>query len=266
MPKGATPPHSHDLMPKYNERGRRSTSTATDPSHTQKTSVGKPKRPITVYDAVAGRISTHGFIPAIPQASKNRDTISTHHTAVPPEDVLFRRRHAPERYEEDDVYFAHESLDDNRELPDSDLLKAVHAYTSDFYGKGLGSKAEVDFRSMDETALMCVGMLLEEYMQNILGDTGDLMFVEAGEEREGRVAVAAQGADRQELDAHEHGRQVKESEDRIEYEHGGEESPSNTTQTNDEHEALNSSESESIETGSARKRARLASEDSDSSV
>ena len=43
-----------DLMPKYNERGRRSTSTATDPSLTQKTSVGKPKRPITVYDAVAG--------------------------------------------------------------------------------------------------------------------------------------------------------------------------------------------------------------------
>ncbi|KAL9041148.1 MAG: hypothetical protein Q9180_001478 [Flavoplaca navasiana] len=231
-------------MPKYNERRRRSSSTASDPS----------------------RISTHGFIPAIPQASKNRDTISTHHTAVPPEDVLFRRRHAPERYEEDDVYFAHESLDDSRELPDSDLLKAVHAYTSDFYGKGLGNKAEVDFRSMDETALMCVGMLLEEYMQDILGDTGDLLFVEAGEEREGRGAVAAQKADRQELDAHEHGRQLKEIEEGVEQEHGGEESSSNMTETKDEHEALNSSESESTENGSARQRRRLVSEDSDSSV
>ena len=119
---------------------------------------------------------------------------------------------------------------------------------------------------MDETALMCVGMLLEEYMQNILGDTGDLVFVEAGEEKEGRGAVAAQEADRQELDAYEYGRYVKESEEGIEYEHGGEKSPSNTTETNDEHEALKSSESESIKNVSVRKRARLASEESDSSV
>ena len=147
------------------------------------------------------------------------------------------------------------------------MLKAVHAYTSDFYGKGLGIQAEVDFRSMDETALMCVGILLEEYMQNILGNTGDLVFVEAGEEKEGRGAVVAQDIDSLESDAHEHGRRVKETENIAENEDGGDEgSTSNTTETEDEHEALTSCESQNTENGFARKRARLASEDSDSSI
>ncbi|KAL8672976.1 MAG: hypothetical protein Q9168_002609 [Polycauliona sp. 1 TL-2023] len=196
----------------------------------------------------------------------NRDTISTHHTAVTPEDVLFRRRHAPERYEEDDLYFAHENLGDGQELPDSDLLKAVHAYASDFYGKGLGSKAEVDFKSMDETALMCVGVLLEEYMETILGDTGDLVFVEAGEEKEGRDPHAAQHVDQRDREVSEDGKGVEEIEKVVEPESDEEGSSSATTETEHEHEAPTSSEGESTEnTGRARKRARLSSEDDESS-
>ncbi|KAL8756784.1 MAG: hypothetical protein Q9199_002708 [Rusavskia elegans] len=259
--------HDHDLMPKRSERSRSRSSAAVAPSQRQNTVVEKPRRQITVYDAVAGRISTHGFIPPVPQASKNRDTLSTHHKAVPPEDVLFRRRHAPERYEEDDVYFAHENLSDSQELPDSDLLKAVHTYTSDFYGKGLGSKAEVDFRSMDETALMCVGVLLEEYMQRILGDTGDLVFVEAGEEKEGSAGFATQDTNRRKLGLErKDGRWVEETEEVAEQESEEEESSTNRAETEDEHEAPTSSESESTENGRARKRAKILSEDSESSV
>ncbi|KAL8850077.1 MAG: hypothetical protein Q9221_005003 [Calogaya cf. arnoldii] len=269
------PNHNHDLMPKPSERGR-PRSSAADLNQTQTTTVEKSKRPITVYDAVAGRVSTHGFIPAVPQASKYRDTISTHHTAVPPEDVLFRRRHAPERYEEDDVYFAHENLGDSQELPDSDLLKAIHAYASDFYGKGLGSKAEVDFGSMDETALMCVGVLLEEYMQSMLGDTGDLVFVEAGEEKEGRGRRPVQDANRQNLGAKsDDSRRVEENGEAFEQESEAveeqesdaeEEFSTSTTGIDDEQEAPTSSDGENTGNGRARKRARIMTEDGESSV
>ncbi len=52
-------------------------------------------------------------------------------------------------------------------MPGSDLLKAVHAYVSDFYarnyGYGEGVRGEgADWRSLDETALLAVGVLLEE--------------------------------------------------------------------------------------------------------
>lgn len=150
----------------------------------QKTISNPPRRrrQATLYDAIAGRISTTGFIPPqpLPSKSKTRDTSSTSVVPLPPEEVLFRRRNAPERYEEDDFYFAHEKLDP-RLLPDSDLLKTVHAYASDFYGRVLGEEeGKVSFGSLDETALLAVGLLLEEDVERLVGGTGDLVFVEGG--------------------------------------------------------------------------------------
>ncbi|KAL8773217.1 MAG: hypothetical protein Q9209_001893 [Squamulea sp. 1 TL-2023] len=231
-----------------------------------------PRCQITVYDAVAGRISTHGFIPAIPQASKNRDTTSTHHLPVPPEEVLFRRRHAPERYEEDDVYFAHENLKDSQELPDSDLLKTIHTYAADFYGKALGKEGDVDFKSMDETALMCAGVLLEEYVQSILGETGDMVFVEAGEEIEvGRRSASAEDAKGRKLSVKGKGRgsvgdeEVDEQESEVDDDNS---SVSSTGREDDDEESSSNeglSEDESTESGRARKRAKITSKDDDSS-
>ena len=162
-------------------------------------------RTITVYDAVAGkytpihpvqlpslplpahdpnpnqtgRISSKGFIPAQPFTSKNRDTLSSSSLAVAPEEVLFRRRGAPERSPENDIYWASRHLRADQVLPDSDLLKAVHAYASQFYGRR-GGKA--DFESLDGTALIAVGVLLEEWVNGVLSKGGDGVFVE-GEER-----------------------------------------------------------------------------------
>lgn len=98
--------------------------------------------------------------------------------AVPPEEVLFRREGAPIRYEEDDFYWADRDLADNQKLPESDLLKAIHAYASDFYGRAVKGKGKVDFESLDETALLAVGILMEEMACEALGETGDLAFVE----------------------------------------------------------------------------------------
>lgn len=66
-------------------------------------------------------------------------------------------------------------------MPDSDLLKGIHAYASDFYGRATTNGGILDFESLDETALLSLGILLEEMAEHVLGDTGDLAFVE-GEE------------------------------------------------------------------------------------
>ena len=92
--------------------------------------------------------------------------------------MLFRRKGAPIRYEEDDFYWADRNLTDNQKLPESDLLKAIHAYASDFYGRAVKGRGKVDFESLDETALLAVGVLMEEMARDALGETGDLAFVE----------------------------------------------------------------------------------------
>jgi hypothetical protein len=109
-----------------------------------------------------------------------RDTTSSSTTAVPPEAVLFRQKNAPTRYAESDIYFANEhgSITD---LPDSDLLKALHCYASDFYSRATVDGGLGDWRSLDETALIALGILMEEATRDTLGQTGDLVFTE-GEE------------------------------------------------------------------------------------
>ena len=97
--------------------------------------------------------------------------------------MLFRRKGAPIRYEEDDFYWADRHLTENQKLPESDLLKAIHAYASDFYGRAVKGKGMVDFESLDETALLAVGVLMEEMAGDVLGETGDMAFVE-GEDDE----------------------------------------------------------------------------------
>ncbi len=130
---------------------------------------------------VSGRISSNGFIPDRPFTSKHRDTLSSSEVAVPPEEVLFRRKNAPTRYEENDIYFASSNLLPHQKRPESDLLKAVHTYTSDFYERAT-RKPLIDCKSMDETALIALGILLEEAAGECLGQTGDLVFVEGEEE------------------------------------------------------------------------------------
>lgn len=110
---------------------------------------------------------------------------------VRPEEILFRRQNAPVRYEENDFYFAHESLPSDRPLPSSDLLEAIHAYSADFYDRATVDRGRDDYQSMDETALIAMGILLEEMARESLGETGDMVLVEGEEitdEENGRFA------------------------------------------------------------------------------
>ncbi|KAI2779687.1 hypothetical protein F4815DRAFT_472958 [Daldinia loculata] len=148
------------------------------------------RRNANVYDAVAGRVTT-----TLPLDDGSESEIPSHHSrtsrdhrrdpTLAPEEVLFRRIRAPVRYAEKDIYHAHEELRDGGRgtLPDSDMLKAVHSYSSHFYAALAAARGETDARnideqSMDETALLAFGILLEEASRNTLGKTGDLVFTE----------------------------------------------------------------------------------------
>ena len=101
--------------------------------------------------------------------------------AVSPEEVLFRSIKAPTSSQNDALYDWTASLQEN-ELPDSDLLKALHAYSSDFYEHTFGEDAEVSYQSMDESAILALGILLEEACNATLSNGGDLALVEIDEE------------------------------------------------------------------------------------
>ncbi|KAK2036596.1 membrane protein [Colletotrichum somersetense] len=152
-----------------------------------------------VYDAVAGRITFESKLDAAvrgerpPNASPKPPKLSRHPvnaSALAPEEVLFRRKAAPERFAEFDVYMSHERnlLGAGRaSLPDSDLLKSVHFYASHFYSALGGPKRNpsyqvgsrnIDERSMDESALLAFGILLEEAGKDVLGSKGDMVFTE----------------------------------------------------------------------------------------
>lgn len=115
---------------------------------------------------------------------------STKNTTLAPEEVLFRRKEAPDRWPHHDIYMAHErDLPGGGQgiLPSSDLLKSVHSYASRFYDAlGDHGKREAHYvgrrnineASMDETALLALGILLEEAGKEALGKRGDLVFTE----------------------------------------------------------------------------------------
>ncbi|KAG5922856.1 hypothetical protein E4U42_005205, partial [Claviceps africana] len=152
------------------------------------------RRLATLYDAVAGKVTKDHLVRDDGKASPNR--VIRHPTRggpLGPDEVLFRRKDAPQRYVEHDVYYAHDrDLPRGGQgiLPDSDLLKSIHAYSSSFYAamerrrrrdsqprSGRGS-CGVDEKSMDETALVAFGILLEEAGREILGRKGDCVFTE----------------------------------------------------------------------------------------
>ncbi|EAQ92268.1 hypothetical protein CHGG_00503 [Chaetomium globosum CBS 148.51] len=153
-----------------------------------------------VYDAVAGRVTLNGALSDSETAvsrSKRRLSVtsgrySSRNPKLAPEEALFKRRNAPVRYAEQDIYWANEDLPDGGRdhLPDTNLLRSVHGYASKFYdatADRLGPRCVVgtrtiDEKSMDETALLAMGILLEEASREVLGKRGDIVFTEASTE------------------------------------------------------------------------------------
>jgi hypothetical protein len=115
-----------------------------------------------------------------PFASRYRDTASSGARILRPEEVLFRKQRLAKQ-PIDESYFAHEDLPSDQPLPPSELLKALHVYAAEYYEFATADNGKDDSATMDGTALLAMGILIEELAREALGDTGDLVLVE-GEE------------------------------------------------------------------------------------
>ncbi|KAL1643482.1 hypothetical protein SLS58_004841 [Diplodia intermedia] len=143
----------------------------------------KRKRgPVSVYDCVAGRVNGNGFIPEQAVVSDGRITPSNSRVPITPDEYLLSQKDAPPRYEEDDVYFADRYLAPHQRLPDSDLLKALHAHSSEAYAQAYGRHARRLYRSLDETALLALGILVEEAAAGVFDETGALKLEKTEED------------------------------------------------------------------------------------
>lgn len=67
---------------------------------------------------------------------------------------------------------------DDVPLPESDIIEAVQSYAGHFYANTTDSRRTEQFSSMDGSALIAVGVLLEELGKELLGETGDMVLVE----------------------------------------------------------------------------------------
>ncbi|KAK6529904.1 hypothetical protein TWF281_009058 [Arthrobotrys megalospora] len=100
----------------------------------------------------------------------------THSKAASADEILFHNPLDPEFKLPDSVKVLLEDANLLKDLPDSDLLKAVHRYVAEFYtAKGWDG---VMGRGMDESALLAIGVILEEYCREMIGKNGDLVFLE----------------------------------------------------------------------------------------
>lgn len=155
-----------------------------EPDETSPTLAGSQsrKRTASVYDAVAGRVGLNGFL-------TNNQQRSIGVTALRPEDVLLRRVNAPSNISHE-FYAADQHLDPTQKLPEADLLQDVHTYASRFYRVATPNAGCFDCKSLDETALLALGILLEEASKECLGETGDLVFTEAESTDRARISDA----------------------------------------------------------------------------
>jgi hypothetical protein len=153
------------------------------------------QRHTTVYDAVARRISSEGFVaPLSSQQNRNVDYTVENRPLNPFEALMKTQRGArgeqlpdsdPRKTksteELEEMYEWTRHLPDELELPEGELLEAIHAYTSDFYG-AQGDGLDVMAGNMDGTALLALGILLEEVSREQLGENGDLALLEGEKE------------------------------------------------------------------------------------
>ena len=144
------------------------------PQHDQARLSALPKRKrraASVYDAVAGRIGLNGFLGPEQLATSSARPLA-------PEEVILNSINAPNQPLDQWYSVELDGGDSDQQLPDSDVLKAVHTYASDFYDRTTHTRGQHDYRSMDGTALIAIGLLLEEVCQQALGETGDMVLVE----------------------------------------------------------------------------------------
>ena len=137
----------------------------------------KRRRYATLYDAVAGKVGVNRFL-------TQEQLDSSRYIPQAPEEVLLRSINAPQSIP-DNFYNAEDRIRPGEALPESDLLEALHKYASAFYRLATHDHGKHDFKSLDATALLAMGILMEEAAREILGENGDMALVEPEELEDG---------------------------------------------------------------------------------
>lgn len=153
-----------------------------------KTPVRYETKHATLYDAIAGRIKKHhatGFLhtrshitqlgttasetdsvnvpPPVRQESSSR---AKSKASASPNEALAARLSCAESE------LPTASREQLEALPDSDLLDAIHDYASALYS----GDDHCGIRSMDESALLIMGIIAEELTDDVIGEEGHLML------------------------------------------------------------------------------------------
>lgn len=135
--------------------------------------VGK-RRWKTVYDAVAGRLISNDDGK---DWRNNRGTETE--KIIAPDDYLMKLPSAPD----DGI-----PIEYHPDLPSSDLLSAIHSYAAEYFkAHGIWQ----GYRSMDHSALLGIGILMEEYIDQLLGPNGCEFYAEPEEEQEEASQLSA---------------------------------------------------------------------------
>lgn len=134
-------------------------------------------RHTTVYDALEDRIKKHhatGFLYS--DAADPIDERPKSRFAAPPDHALAARLNISV----DDVPFpdTRDALD-GKTLPKTDVLNAIHGYTSNlFHARAPTEEGRENglMRCMDGSALLALGMFLEELADDLVGKQGHMML------------------------------------------------------------------------------------------
>ena len=127
----------------------------------------------TIWDVMAGRVNHRGFISSTPHYAMDRDNPSS--STKPVNLRAWLSRHAPSSMKYAEPPPLSQSIQDAKPK-DDDLLRALHLYVSEFYAHL--PNGEINFQSMDATALMAMAMLLEETMESKVGGDAWRAFME----------------------------------------------------------------------------------------
>lgn len=132
-------------------------------------------RHTSLYDALEDRIKKHhatGFLSS--DSDVNDDRPRSRFSALP-NHALAQRLNVPV----DAIPVPDTDSVNGETLPRSDLLNAIHGYTSNlFHQRATDGQHNGLMRSMDESALLTLGMLVEELASEVIGTSGHLMLAE----------------------------------------------------------------------------------------
>jgi hypothetical protein len=148
----------------------------------------------TFIDLSKGRVTNVHFTKDPVDEDELFDDPEIERPPLHPEEILLSNAKAPQLIQDDpDPVYERwtRNLPPQLKLPDSDLLQAIHAYASDYYSVSPGG--DIAYGSMDGTALIAIGMLLEEMSAEALGETGHLALLESVREQEEQVPTLING-------------------------------------------------------------------------